>query len=252
MHMSKSRKPSETSNKTSGVGQSIETRRADWNFGGGVADTFVSHVRQSVPYYDDGHDLICYLSDYFCQKNSTCYELGVSTGELIKKLALYNEAKPEIQWTGIDREEPMVAKAREHCKGIKNIKIENEDILLYELESSDFIVSYYCIQFIPARYRQELFNKIYESLNWGGGFILFEKVRGPDARFQDVMISLYNDFKLRNGFSADEILNKSRSLKGILDPFSTEGNIGLLRRAGFEDIMTVMKYVCFEGFLAIK
>jgi len=26
----------------------------------------------------------------------------------------------------------------------------------------------------------------------------------------------------------------------------------LLKRAGFSDIMTIMKYVCFEGFLAIK
>ena len=29
-------------------------------------------------------------------------------------------------------------------------------------------------------------------------------------------------------------------------------NVDLLERAGFKDIMTVMKYVSFEGFLAIK
>ncbi len=81
---------------------------------------------------------------------------------------------------------------------------------------------------------------------------MFEKVRGADARFQDMMTSLYNDFKKRKGLSTDEILNKTNSLKGVLEPFSGEGNLGLLRRAGFADIMTVMKYVCFEGFLAIK
>ena len=250
--MSKSSKSDKSEQPSEGVGQSIETERAGWNFGGKVADTFVDHVRQSVPYYDDGHDLICYLSDFFCLKDSTCYELGVSTGELIRKLAEYNSSKPDISWVGIDVEKPMTEKARKHCKGIKNITIENEDILLYEMDKSDFIVSYYCIQFIPARHRQELFNKIYESLNWGGAFVLFEKVRGPDARFQDIMISLYNDFKTRNGFNAEEILNKSRSLKGVLDPFSTAGNIGLLERAGFVDIMPIMKYVCFEGYLAIK
>ena len=51
---------------------------------------------------------------------------------------------------------------------------------------------------------------------------------------------------------SEEIMNKAQSLKGVLDPFSTEGNLGLLKRAGFVDVMTVMKYVCFEGFLAIK
>jgi SAM-dependent methyltransferase len=36
------------------------------------------------------------------------------------------------------------------------------------------------------------------------------------------------------------------------DLFSTNGNIEMLQRAGFKDITSVMKWVCFEGFLAIK
>ena len=67
------------------VGQNIVTERANWSFGGNVPDTFVDHVRQSVPYYEDGHDLVCYLSEFFCLSDSVCYELGVSTGELLRK-----------------------------------------------------------------------------------------------------------------------------------------------------------------------
>jgi len=89
-------------------------------------------------------------------------------------------------------------------------------------------------------------------LNWGGGLILFEKVHAPDARFQDMMTTIYTNFKLDQGYSSEEIVAKTRSLKGVLEPFSTAGNLDLLKRAGFQDIMTVMKYVCFEGFLAIK
>jgi tRNA (cmo5U34)-methyltransferase len=83
-------------------------------------------------------------------------------------------------------------------------------------------------------------------------FLLFEKVRASDARFQDICTGVYTDFKLENGFSEAEIINKSGSLKGTLEPFSTNGNLDMLRRAGFVDIMTVIKYVPFEGFLAIK
>jgi tRNA (cmo5U34)-methyltransferase len=97
-----------------------------------------------------------------------------------------------------------------------------------------------------------LISKLYESLQWGGALILFEKVRGPDARFQDILTRLYDDYKLDQGFSAEEIISKTRSLKGVLEPFSTQGNFDLLKRAGFVDIMTVMKHLCFEGFLAIK
>lgn len=234
------------------VGQKIEVENAGWKFGGDVPDTFVEHIKVSVPLYESGHDLICQLSDYFVADTSTCYEIGVSTGELLKKLALHNAAKPGARWIGMDTVPEMVGKAEAHCGDVKNIKILHEDARLFEFENSDLIVSYYCMQFIPPRDRQALFDKIYAALNWGGAFILFEKTRAPDARFQDIITTLYNDFKLRNGFSTDEIVGKTRSLKGILEPFSTQGNLDMMTRAGFEDIMTVQKYLGFEGFLAIK
>ena len=234
------------------VGQNIEAPRAGWTFDGNVADTFLEHVRRSVPLYEVGHDMIGQISDYFCHDDSVCYELGSSTGELTRKLAKRHAAKKNIRWVGIDAVEPMVQKAREETKDMPNVSFVTDDVVTFDYEKSDLIVSYYCVQFIAPRLRQELFNTIYERLNWSGAFLLFEKVRGPDARFQDMLISLYNEYKTQNGFNADEILNKTASLKGVLEPFSTEGNLGLLRRAGFTDIMTVMKYLSFEGFLAIK
>lgn len=235
-----------------GVGHGIAAVRASWSFDGGVAEGFVEHVRQSVPLYDAGHDLACALGDYFCQPDSVCYEIGVSTGQLLRKLAEAHAHKPGARWIGIDPVESMIAKAREHCAGLPNVELHVGDAASFEFEKSDFFVSYYCVQFIPPRQRQQVIDRIYERLNWGGALLLFEKVRGPDARFQDILVSLYNDFKRANGFSAEEVLNKTASLKGVLEPFSTEGNLGLLRRAGFTDVMTVMKYLCFEGFLAIK
>ena len=113
-------------------------------------------------------------------------------------------------------------------------------------------MAYYTIQFIRPKERQRLIDKIYSSLNWGGAFIYFEKVRANDARFQDITTALYTDYKLKSGYSAEEIISKSRSLKGVLEPFSSKANVEMLERAGFVDILSIMKYICFEGFLAIK
>ena len=135
---------------------------------------------------------------------------------------------------------------------LPNLEFQCNSILETDLNISDFIISYYTIQFIRPAYRQLVFDKIYNSLNWGGGFILYEKVRAPDARFQDITTQIYNDFKVENGYTTDEIMGKAKSLKGILEPFSTKGNIEMLQRSGFSDIMTIQKYVSFEGFLAIK
>lgn len=234
------------------VGDAIETQRGAWSFSGEVADTFVSHAERSIPMYHEGHALACRISDYFVLPNSLCYELGSSTGELTRRLAEHNAHKTNVQWIGMDREEAMAVRAREHCKGMSNVEFVCEDLGTAKLEKSNLIVSYYTLQFVPPRYRQDVFNKIYESLEWGGAFLMFEKVRAPDARFQDITTGLYNDFKTDSKFAAEEILNKSVSLRGVMEPFSTQGNFDLMARAGFKDMMTVFKYICFEGFLAIK
>ena len=232
------------------VGQEIEAENAGWSFSGDVAKTFEDHIRQSIPLYDEGHNLIAKLSDYFVKDGSICYEVGSSTGILSYKLAQHNCNK-NARFVGIEIEEGM------HKQAISTYSSENleflcDDILQFDYEKADLIVSYYTIQFIRLNKRQEFIDKIYERLNWGGAFIMFEKVRACDARFQDICTTLYNDFKLDQGFSPEEIVSKTRSLKGVLEPFSTQGNIDMLTRAGFVDILSVMKYIPFEGFIAIK
>ena len=233
------------------VGQGITAKNSGWTFEGEVSKTFDEHVSKSVPLYDVEHDLVAKLSDYFLGDGSTFYEIGCSTAQLTKRVADRNEGK-KIRMVGIDPVSGMVAEARRKCAGDGPIEIVQGDILEYDLEPADMIVSYYTIQFIRPRVRQIAFDKIYQSLNWGGGFALFEKVRAPDARFQDMMSGLYVDFKLDQGFDEQEIVHKTLSLKYALEPFSTQGNIDMMRRAGFVDVMSVFKYAAFEGFLAIK
>ena len=236
------------------VGDGISATNAGWTFSGAVADTFDDHVSKSVPLYHQGHDLICAVSDFFVKPDSTVYEIGSSTGSLSLKLAERNKAKAGTSFIGIDIEPDMVehAKKKAAAAGLSNTAFNADDVVTMEFKSADLIIAYYTVQFIRPSVRQLLINKIYNALHWGGAFVLFEKVRAPDARFQDIATLLYNDYKLERGYSSDEIISKSRSLKGVLEPFSTQGNIDLLQRAGFKDIMSIQKYICFEGMLAIK
>ena len=216
-----------------------------------MPEHFEAHIGKSVPSYRENHDLIAQLSDFFVQDGSTIIELGASTGALCRRLADQSEGKT-VRILGVEVEPDMVAQARRACEGYPQVEIVEDDATQMPLEKADLIVSYYTVQFIRPAVRQALIDKVYESLHWGGAFVLFEKVRGPDARFQDILSLLYSDFKLANGFSEQEIVQKSRSLKGVLEPFSTRGNLDMLERAGFVDHTTVFKHLCFEGFLAIK
>jgi tRNA (cmo5U34)-methyltransferase len=212
------------------VGDNIEAKNAGWSFGGGIAPTFEEHVSKSVPLYELGHELVISLGDFFIKNDSNCYELGSSSGVLTYKLAKANSSKKNAQFFGLDIEDEMIDFAK----------------------SKYFFVAYYTLQFVHPKLRQILVNKVYDSLNWGGAFVIFEKVRAHDARFQDISSSLYQDYKLAKGYTPDQIVSKSRSLKGVLEPFSSPANVEMLKRAGFSDVLSVQKWVCFEGFLAIK
>ena len=232
----------------------------NWKFNDNVAKIFDTHVRKSIPFYDYGHDMIVKVSHFFLSKDSIVTDIGCSTGTLIKKLHnVQKNKKIGLKYFCIEKEKSMIIKARKKLKNIKNIKFINKKIENYKIPKSDLIISYYTLQFIKPNKRQEILKRIYNSLNWGGAFIIFEKTRSEDARFQDLTTQLYNEFKLENGFSGNEIIEKSRSLKGVLEPFSLSGNSGLLSRAGFRfkkagfaDSTIIFRNLNFTGFLLIK
>ena len=187
----------------------IKFKRGSWTFAGKVPTKFNNHVKKSVPYYNECHNLINQLSDFFLNNNSICYDLGCSTSTLLIKLSKFTNKK-NIQFIGIDLEKEMIEFSKKIIKSkkIKNIKVFCKDITKYKLQKSNLIISYYTIQFVNPAYRQKLINKIFDALNWGGAFIFFEKIRGNDARFQDILTSLYSDFKEQNNLKKIESLEK--------------------------------------------
>jgi len=231
----------------------IKFKRGSWTFAGKVPTKFNNHVKKSVPYYNECHNLINQLSDFFLNNNSICYDLGCSTSTLLIKLSKFTNKK-NIQFIGIDLEKEMIEFSKKIIKSkkIKNIKVFCKDITKYKLQKSNLIISYYTIQFVNPAYRQKLIDKIFNSLNWGGAFIFFEKIRGNDARFQDILTSLYSDFKEQNNIPSSDILKKTKSIRGVLEPYSNFGNISYLKRAGFKDVQTIFQYLCFKGYLCIK
>ena len=54
-----------------------------------------------------------------------------------------------------------------------NFKVQNINSM--KIEKNDLTMSFFTIQFIRPSVRQELINKIYKSLNWGGCFLFLKK-----------------------------------------------------------------------------
>ena len=235
----------------SNVGDKIKSKNASWSFKGkNLAKHFKNHIEKSVPLYNESHKLIIDYSDFFIKDGSICYDIGCSVGNLLNNLSKHHSGK-KSQFIGLDVQQDMISFAKNN-NSKKNIQFKKADFLKIKCKKADMVISFYTAQFIKPEKRLIFFKKIHKMLNWGGGLFLFEKIRSKDARFQDYSTAVYNEFKLRNGFEPNEIFQKTRSLKGILEPFSEQGNLTLLREAGFKDYTTIFNYINFRGILIIK
>jgi|TARA_B100001964_G_C14018925_1_gene502897 tRNA (cmo5U34)-methyltransferase len=233
------------------IDNNIFQNKQEWSFSKKIAPKFDAHIKKSIPFYKEYQWLCSEISDYFVKDNSIIYDIGCSTGSFTKQLSQRHKNKNKIKFYGIDVVPEMIKFAKKNNPQ-KNITYLLKDINRYKFFKSDFIISFYTVQFIKQKYRQRIINNIFKSLNWGGGFFFAEKVRSYDARTQDMNNEVYKEWKAHQGFSDEEINSKTKSLKGILDPFSSKGNLEMLKRAGFKDFLVIAKFVSFEIVLAIK
>ena len=126
-----------------------------------MADTFVDHVRQSVPLYDAGHELVGRSATTSSATTASATRSARPPANS-RSLAEHHAHKSGARFIGIDPVEAMVEKAREHCTGLSNVELIADDALTHNFEKADLFVSYYCVQFVQPRHRQDLINRIYE------------------------------------------------------------------------------------------
>lgn len=226
---------------------------SDWKFDSEIVPVFDEHVRQSVPMYDEIHRLISDISAWFLEDDTNMYDIGTSTGEVIKNL-LDRYPKKNIQLIGVDNSPEMVEKAQERFSERKNVNINHLDLIRDDcsFENACLITSVLTMQFIPQRYRQSIINNVYEGLNKGGCLILVEKVVGSNARFNEMWVEMYHEMKLRNGLSEQHVFEKASAIRGVMRPYTLKENIEMLDKAGFKDVDTFFKWNNFVGFVAIK
>src|SRR5262249_48010425 len=150
----------------------IDRANAGWHFED-IADVFDDHVRKSVPLYDLGHELICHVGDFFLPPNATVVELGTSTGVLAKKFLDHNAERRDIRYVAFDEVESMVARAKARCGSDSRVEFVVDDIVTASFPRANLLLSYYTLQFVHPRSRQDVFTKIYQSLEWGGAALIF-------------------------------------------------------------------------------
>jgi len=243
--------PSNTQFRTQ-VDELITAVPGEWRFDGQVAQHFDSHVRKSVPFYDQYQEMAVEISEWFVRDGATVYDLGSATGQTIALLYDKHQTKKNLRFVGIDNSYPMIEQARARCQR-DDVNFLYQDISdVREFNDAGLVISIYTLQFLTINERRRVLSRIYRDLQEGGALILCEKVRGETALFEDIWLELHWDMKLKAGFNYEQVFGKARSLRGIMIPQTLSENIQMLRDVGFTHVDVFTKVYNFAGLVAVK
>ena len=215
-----------------------------------VADVFDDMLLRSVPFYKENLNLQIDILKNFLQPNDKIIDLGSSTGTFLIELS---KKIDNLNLIGLDSSDAMIKKSIQKAKAFNsNAKFIKADFLDYDLSNSKAIIANYTIQFIRPLKREKLIQKIYNSLNNEGIFLMSEKLITENKKLNKIMIDIYYEYKKQKGYSEYEIAAKREALENVLIPYSMQENIEMLKNAGFNDIDVIFRWNNFATFIAFK
>lgn len=234
------------------VDETITAVPGEWRFDEEVSKAFDSHVRKSVPFYDELQRMVVELSEYFVSDGSVIYDLGSSTGETLYRLATYHAGKENLQLIGVEVSDSMIEEARRKVTST-NVRFRHSNILDIEFSPPpDLVTSLFTLQFLRLAERRRLLERLADAMVEGGALLLVEKTRGDNSEFEDIWTELYWDFKRRNGLTPEQVLEKAGSLRGVLNPLTQKENLLMLQQSGFDRVEPFFKWYNWTGFIAVK
>ncbi len=194
---------------------------------------FDEHIGASIP----GYDQLCWwtekLSRRFVQNGTKVVDIGCATGALMKNIRDTNQcSRPSVEYLGIDIERDFEQHWRNRRQ--ENLQFEVRDVLAFDgLENMSLAMSVFTLQFIPERHKMGLLQRVYDGLVEGGALMIAEKTLAADSTLQELITFAYYDYK-RQTFTAEQVLDKERRLRGLMTPWTRARMVEALCSVGFQ------------------
>jgi tRNA (cmo5U34)-methyltransferase len=225
-----------------------------WEFDEEVTAVFENMLERSIPQYELMRQLIFSVGQKFVTQGSDILDLGCSKGDSMADFVAHFGACN--RFIGVEVSKPMLEASKKRFANLIDLNMVN--ILDLDLRKefpnvvASLILSILTIQFTPIEYRQNIMEKVYDSLAPGGAFIFVEKILGNSAVIDAILVDLYYGMKSENDYTKEQIQRKKASLEGVLVPMTAKANEDLLRTAGFVKVDCFWRCLNFAGWVAIK
>ena len=227
---------------------------ARFRFDEQVARVFPDMISRSVPGYATMIEMIGVLAARYARPGTHIYDLGCSLGAATLAMAALVPHR-DCRILAVDNSAAMVQRAAqliEEAAPPVPVTLLEQDIRQVRFENASVAVLNFTLQFLPLEDRDELINRIGNSLQPGDALVLSEKIRFEDPEQDALQQALHHAFKRNNGYSDLEISQKRSALERVLLPETLADHQRRLERAGFQRVEVWFRCFNFLSLVAVR
>ena len=182
-----------------------------------IAETFDSHVREQLPWYDMVTDAVVYIARNYLPEYGVVVDIGASTGNMVDKLMpLTFERMADV--VAIEKSISMCDVLKNKYKKSDCVVVENSDVTRGDLPKANVYILFLTMMFIPIDKRKALMDSMRANCKQGGVIVVVDKICDHGGYFATVLKRLTMQFKLQQGAKPEDVLTKEMSLAGVQIP----------------------------------
>jgi tRNA (cmo5U34)-methyltransferase len=227
-----------------------------------VAKIFPDMARRAIPMYLEGHRAHAAMLRPIletCRAGCRILDIGASRGQffhaLIEAYGRAPVACGDMLLTALDNSAGMLRHMRDDFLGlpigIHEVDITSDEFMGWDHNQFDVVNMNYVLQFIHPSDQQRVLKKVCDLVAPGGVLILGQKDKS-DTMLGEMAHEEYMEFRIRNGYSRDEITAKTRALKGSMYPMSHADLLIEVYQNGFREVYETTRWMMFNTLFCIK
>lgn len=246
-------------------------RRDVFEFDEEVSPIFENMALRSIPMYAEMHRIHAKMAAEHAirgrRAKHTIVDIGASTGVFFKMLAkeigfsLTGDpwASDGLDCIAVEPSLPMRERITKSLPWVRQFDMQAHqvhELLLPNIPGgADIVCLHYVLQFIPRSFKEQSIRAIFKIMRKNGLLFMGQKESSPDANHKmvdDVMQSMYVDFRRDNGYSEKEIAVKTKVLRNSMWLQSRQSLQSMLFRAGFDRVIETTRWGQFSSWVAVK
>jgi len=221
---------------------------SSWKFDEAVTEVFDDMLERSIPDYAGMRRTTTELALRFAKEGTAIVDLGCSRGKALRPII--DALGDSNSYVGVEISKPMANAARKEIPEAKILELDLRDE--YPTASASVTLAVLTLQFTPIEYRQRILEDAYSRTVSGGVILLVVKILGSTSYNDRLLVETYYGRKGENGYTAEQITAKRRSLEGVLVPVTAKWNEELLESAGFRNVECYWRHLNFAAWLGVK